>query len=380
VQAGATRRGQSLFPRQCIVSAVAEAASVLPSDARTLRDREQRRADVTMKRTILVIAAGLLGTAPAFAADPFGTADSFRRFGWARCGAAMAEQMQGVCDPAPVDSTLEPKERAAAHLERAKALIALGRVPEAQKAATAAVEADPQSVTALTFRARVAHSLLQSGQAERDLNAALTIDPRNAAALANRAVSLLLNGKTAAALSDISEALAIAPNDVDALWVKARVYIALDQFDRAEEDLTRALAIEPDERRVRLFRAQLRLRRGQFDQAIEDATAIVTISPDSSALEVRAIARTALERRADAVEDLNLILGPPGEVVNVARDQLGLLLQRAILLSELGRRAEAAKDIDTLLRAGGKQAVLRAQVYLRQHGFPDSRWRAHGDI
>jgi hypothetical protein len=46
-------------------------------------------------------------------------------------------------------------------------------------------------------------------------------------------------------------------------------------------------------------------------------------------------------------------------------------MQRAMVLADLGRPVEAAEDILEAVTLGGKQKILRLQVYLRQRGFPD---------
>jgi hypothetical protein len=75
------------------------------------------------------------------------------------------------------------------------------------------------------------------------------------------------------------------------------------------------------------------------------------------------------------VEDLNALLGEPGEAgpAVTTKHNRELLFQRAILNAQLKRLGSADADIATLMSAGGKQAVLRVQLYLRQHGFPDVR-------
>src|SRR5258708_3605490 len=79
-----------------------------------------------------IVVSALLGLAPAEAADPFGTAGSFRQAGWAQCGVPITELMKGACDPAPVDPALEPHERVRAHIARARALVSFARMEEAQ--------------------------------------------------------------------------------------------------------------------------------------------------------------------------------------------------------------------------------------------------------
>jgi tetratricopeptide (TPR) repeat protein len=310
----------------------------------------------------------------ARAADPFGTAGAFRRIGWAQCDKPFEEWKKGACDPAPVDPSLDPVSRSRAHIERAKLLLAQTRMEQAQQDADAAVQADPRSIAALTFRGRLGLSLRRSEDAERDFNAALLLDPRNPVLLASRAEALFIAGQTRAALDDVTGALERTPDSFDALWIKARIYVALGQRDRAAHDLDRALKIEPDDRRVRLFRAQQRLQQGKFQGAVDDTTMILDQHRgDTSAREVRAVAQIALGRRAEAVADLAEVLGAPGEPTPAVstRHYHGLLMQRTMLLVQLGRRDEASRDIDTLTRAGGKQAMLRMQVHLRKNGFPD---------
>jgi hypothetical protein len=48
-----------------------------------------------------------------------------------------------------------------------------------------------------------------------------------------------------------------------------------------------------------------------------------------------------------------------------------LYIQRAMALVQVGREKEALMDFDVAIRLGGQKAVLRMQVYLRSHGFPD---------
>jgi tetratricopeptide (TPR) repeat protein len=323
-------------------------------------------------RLVVAVFAALLSAAPGLAADPFGTAGSFRQSGWAHCD-AMQEWMNGACDPAPVDATLEPKARAQAHVERGKQLVAIARMGPAQQAANAAVEADPTSIAALTFRGRLELSLLHHDLAEQALNAGLLIDPRDPALLATRAELLLGKGEKQLALEDISRALEIKPGVFDALWIKARIYRALGQLDRAEEDLGRALEIEPDDRHARVMRSQVRLHMGKFEGAVEDTSRVLEQHSDGSAIEVRAIANTALGRHARALDDLTLLLGAPGEptLAPTTRHYHGLLVQRAILLARLGRKDEIAKDIETLVNMGGQRGLLRMQVHLRKSGFRD---------
>jgi tetratricopeptide (TPR) repeat protein len=284
------------------------------------------------------------------------------------------EQLKGACDPAPVPDGLPAAERAGAHMQRAKTLLALMRLEAAYEAVGEALKADPKNADALVLRVRLSMSQMMADAMLRDLNAGLLAAPGNPFLLASRAEYSLQMGDKPAALRDIAAALEKEPNDVDMLWIRARTRMALEQYDEAAKDLDRALSIE-DVRRVRQSRAQLNLQRGHFDQAIADTTVLLESRPyDPSAIEVRAVAYTARGRDREAVDDLTVILGKPGEPVTATPafpHQGQLFVQRAILLMRLDRADDARRDLDTITALGGKRALLRMQIFLRKNGFAE---------
>ena len=70
-----------------------------------------------------------------------------------------------------------------------------------------------------------------------------------------------------------------------------------------------------------------------------------------------------------------MLLGPPGQPTTAValRHNREILLQRALLLAQLGKREDSNRDIEVLMLSGGKQGILRVQLYLRRNGFPDVR-------
>jgi hypothetical protein len=149
----------------------------------------------------------------------------------------------------------------------------------------------------------------------------------------------------------------------------------LKRFEAAEADLGSALFFEPANIRVHKLRAKVRLQLGRFEEAIADADAVLAQRPrDPSALEVRAMSQVALRRAAGAANDLTAMLGKPGDRSHAAPvgPHFGRLrAERAMLLIQLGRGAEAEQELQAIMTEGGKQALLRMQLYLRRHGFQD---------
>ena len=84
------------------------------------------------------------------------------------------------------------------------------------------------------------------------------------------------------------------------------------------------------------------------------------------ARETRALALIALDRPAEAIEDLNVLLGPPGQPTTAValRHNREILLQRALLLAQLGKREDSNRDIEVLMLSGGS-------VVLRWHPLAD---------
>jgi len=308
----------------------------------------------------------------AAAEDSLGTAGPLRFVATAPCPAGMLAQLQGKCDPPPVDPKLGPHARSAAEVQRAYKLIALVRMKQAKDALDAAIVADPNNVTAYKLRARLAIPTALAS-AEVDVNAGLMLAPNDADLLATRAY-LRGSKNVVGALRDADAAIAADPYNVDAHWIRARLLRSAGKLAAAEADLTSALTIEPHDMQVRLARAQLRLALNRPDAAA-DASAVLEQNPaDMFARQVRAVVRGKLGDLQGAVEDLTAVLGAPGQAANVmpANPSFGeLYVQRAILLARLHRPDDAIRDLDTVAAIGGQRAVLRMQVYLRAHGYAD---------
>jgi tetratricopeptide (TPR) repeat protein len=335
-------------------------------------------------RAIAAAGIGLiLGIDTAVAgADSFGTAGPLREIGGGSCAAGVMAQMRGQCDPLPVDPNLPSKKRSQAEVDRALKLVALLRMDEAKKSLDAAIVADQRNVAAYKLRARlqIPDAL---DRAEADVNAGLLLEPSDSDLLATRALLLFDQHHMAtlseqvmdAAVADINAAIAANPANVDALWIRARIFRELGRLDAAEADLTEALTLQPDVMRARILRAQIRMMRAEVGAAVEDASVVLAQNPmDLSARQLRAIARVKLDDLPGASEDFAAILGEPGKPrkLNPSNAMFGeFCLQRAIILAALGRADDAMRDLDTITTIGGPRAILRMQVYLRSHGFPD---------
>jgi hypothetical protein len=92
-------------------------------------------------------------------------------------------------------------------------------------------------------------------------------------------------------------------------------------------------------------------------------------------LTARAMAYEAIGDDQAALDDYDAILGPIAGPPNIVmkEDKLAKYhMQRALILIRLKRFSDASADMMNSISAGGRRSVLRAQVYLRQNGFPET--------
>jgi tetratricopeptide (TPR) repeat protein len=232
----------------------------------------------------------------------------------------------------------------------------------------AAIADDPSNISALLLRGR----LKMQGRHEEaiaDLERVLRLDPRNSNALATRAV-MLMGLDDQGALREATKAVEFDPANVDALWIRATMLIRQGKLDEAERDLSSAIAIEPDEPRTLLSRAQVRMQLGKGSEAAQDATAVIAARHDLDAYQIRAVVRGRSGDYAGALDDLNAVLAHPSALPGGGQF-VELYVQRAIALVRTGKPAEAKRDLDSIVKLGGRRAVMQMQLYLRGHGFPD---------
>jgi len=320
---------------------------------------------------VLALAALLVGT-PSFAHDSLGSAGPIRVFGDRPCSSDFAAIMRGECDPPEVDSNTSPQQRSQQRVERARRLISIPRLEQARKDLDAAIADDPRNTAARLLRGRLSIPGSIDG-AMKDVNAVLAIDPDLPDALATRAF-VLRDVDNRAALRDVTKAIALDPKNGDAFWIRAMVLSTVESLDEAERDLNSAIALEADNARALMLRAQIRMRMGKYGEARSDASAVLALQHSLGALQLRAVAQARSGDYAGAIDDLNEVLGKPGDAIRphpVGRQFADLYVQRALALTRTGKRAEARQDLDTIVAVGGIRAILQMQLYLRSHGFPD---------
>ncbi len=228
---------------------------------------------------------------------------------------------------------------------RAAALLALGRLPEAEADLDRVVEAGGRTLEpARLNRAEVRRRRGDLAGALDDLAALLLLDPERADAYLARGRIELQRGEVEAACGALDRALELEPGLSDALATRAEARLAARDPARALSDADAAVASDPRRPELLLVRARVHLARGDAAAAEADARAAIGLRPSPHGY--RLLAR-ALERGGDAEAALDVLREGAAAVAAP-----GLALDEARLLLALGRAAEARAAAAHLLGEG----------------------------
>jgi tetratricopeptide (TPR) repeat protein len=211
--------------------------------------------------------------------------------------------------------------------------------------------------------------------AERELNEALQRRPNDPNIRATRAAYLEVNGTPADAVREHSQVLAIDPRNRFSRTSRAKIHLWFKEFRAAIYDLD-VLLVEKLDPNFLVMRASALLALNEPEKAIDDYNASLEIEPGRlDILTKRINAFQLLDNDEGALRDLDTILGPVGAKPNYAiggAELAKMRFQRAHILRRLKRHADAATDAMSAVSGEGVRAVLRAQTFLRQNGFPET--------
>lgn len=164
-----------------------------------------------------------------------------------------------------------------AEYQRAVALVALNRLPEAEKGFRRAIELRAAWATPQAALGALLLRLNRLDEAQSPLETALKLDARNSVALLALTDLSLRRNLPRAALDQLLGQLQRATTGEDAtaaLWsARASVERALDDRTAALTSYDRALSLAPNDTTARMQRAELRAAAGDFERAMEDASA-----------------------------------------------------------------------------------------------------------
>jgi Tfp pilus assembly protein PilF len=295
-----------------------------------------------------------------------------------------AQQHRGTpcSEPKEAAADAPASERVHALLTRAVFDIDMLDTAKALKEADAAISLDADSAQARHLASRIAMTLGDLDRAEREVRIALRLHPRDPHIGTTYAMLLLARGATREAVGVLNDVISRSPDYLFARSQRAMFFAYLGQccsranYKVALDDYDFLIGRTPLDPVLFSQRAAIRLAIGQPEAAIEDLSAALKLAPDRVDLMIsRADTYRAAGRDDLAVKDYDSILAEasPGVPLYIMPPDRSakLLVARAQSLVRLKRFTDAARDVVMAMTAGGKPAILRAQVFLRRHGYPD---------
>jgi tetratricopeptide (TPR) repeat protein len=280
------------------------------------------------------------------------------------------------CQVPLVPETQDAPQLAAAHLARAQFFIAMAELPIALGEADAALELAPNNAAIRHLAGRIAMSMGDYPRAARDIAMALQQSPDDPNIAASNAALMELQQNPDAALDAFNGILARHPDHAFSRLARAKLLLSMARPEDAIADFDVLLAGDSPDSALLPLRAAAYLQMNEPERAIADYTKALAEHPEQLELVMsRATASMLAGDDNAALADFDTILGPVGGASRYAIG--GDLLakyrtQRAFVFVHLKRFADAAAEMANALDAGGKPAVLRAQIFLRHNGFPQT--------
>jgi tetratricopeptide (TPR) repeat protein len=278
------------------------------------------------------------------------------------------------CPLPPLADGADATQQAKARLDRVNYYIDMGKLKNAFVEADEALKLNPDDVDTRHLVARLALSTGDSDRAEHEIEIALQQRPDDASLQATNAARFI-DERPDEALRLFNQVLAGHPDHRFSRESRARLQMRLGHPKEAIADLDILLAGKERDTNLLALHADANSAAGNLKQAVADLTEALRGSPGNfGLLTERATVNEMLGDDNAALVDLDALLGPVGSNPNyaVGGNQLAQYqMQRAFVFVHLKRFADAAADAVNSLNSGGRESLLKAQIFLRHNGFPD---------
>jgi tetratricopeptide (TPR) repeat protein len=182
-----------------------------------------------------------------------------------------------------------------AEFQKAGALVALKRLPEAEKSYRRASELRPAwALPPASLGLLLVRTQGREREAEPLLRRALELDPKNLTAAVALAELRARAGDAAESVTLWRRATGLKPEDAS-LWVsQARAEVGAKESAAAAKSFGRAIEVEPSNVEARLGRADLLIATGEGERALEDVRALEALSKSDWRLAVAVVDRYGL--------------------------------------------------------------------------------------
>ncbi|GIL90855.1 hypothetical protein Vretimale_17174 [Volvox reticuliferus] len=216
----------------------------------------------------------------------------------------------------------------------------LGELAAAVDDYTAALAVDPQSSYAHYNRGITRDRLQNFAGAVEDFTAAIRLEPNSADFYHNRGFALRKQGMFEAAIQDYTTAIRLNPNHCRAYYNRAFCHDRLNHVQQAIDDYTKALEMEPNNATALHNRGSLHERNGRSDLALQDFDRAIVVDPNcAQSYNARGVLLQHLSRLEEAQADLDMavaLMQPPSA---------SLFRNRAQVRRERGDHYGAVQDL-----------------------------------
>jgi tetratricopeptide (TPR) repeat protein len=316
-----------------------------------------------------------MAAAPAIAADPQQPEAGLIQTHNTPC--LLAKYGQGPqCRLPALPDGADATQQAAVRVSRAHFYIDTEDLRAAFLEADEALKLDPADVDIRHLVARLAMSIGDDNRAEREIKVALQQRPDDTNLQATNAARLLdTRHDEAEALRAFDQILSTHPDHRFSRESRAGLLLTLGRPREAVADLDILLAGDHRDANLLARRGTANLAAGNPRQAVADITEALKEIPGGYYLIIeRAAANEILGDDDAALRDYDTLLGPIGGQPNYAiggNELAKFRMQRALVSVRLKRFSDAAAEAIAALNVGGRRSLLKAEIFLRQNGFPE---------
>jgi tetratricopeptide (TPR) repeat protein len=245
----------------------------------------------------------------------------------------------------------------------------------------AALAIDGNDAAAHHLAGRLALTLFDIERADKEIVAARRLKPNDQKIETSYAIVLMGRGANQEAKHILSDVIAQNPRYLYPRLQRAQVNVNLAEccwtgyWKPALADYNMLVYRAGPKAPLLAARAHVLLALGQPKEAADDLSAALRTAPNRSDLiRDRAKAYAMEGKYEDALGEFDALLEEQGGAPvhpMFGNNRARVLMDRANVLFDMHRYEDATKDAVASVTAGGKPAVLRAQIMLRRHGFSD---------
>jgi tetratricopeptide (TPR) repeat protein len=245
---------------------------------------------------------------------------------------------------------------------RARVLVALGRLDEALADFDRLIAADPNYTEYYIDRGNTARMAGDDKKALADYNRACELGVPFPEVFYNRGDMRAANGDIADAVSDFGYVLEMEPDHLDARISHAELLIELGDFDAAATDLAEGLTLHPSSAHLYALDGLAAMLASQTARARDQLDRALSLDPDLvAALAHRAVLALDSGDPELAVSDFTRALAILG-------DDPDLRYQRGLAYLELDSIAEATHDLLAVANSGAGEYAEDARERLAELG------------